>query len=75
MVDKAILMIGTWPTPDRPVQVTIPKELLKEFGDDMRFIVGPWPQGIPVPDRMLDPKILGRLKDFDVMLVPRAAHR
>jgi hypothetical protein len=72
MPEKASVMIDTVPLPERLMTVDIPKDLLQEFQEDLRFIVKyPWPIGIPVPDRMLDPKILGRLKDFDVMLVPR----
>ncbi len=52
----------------------IPVKLLKEFKKDACVIMKyPSLVGISVPDRMLRPKLIDRLKgtDFEVLLVPK----
>jgi len=69
-------MIDTVPLPEMPANLTfmIPIDLIKEFKDEVRVVVKfPWIVGIPVPDYFFkNPEIFGRLKEFDVMFVPKA---
>ena len=55
------------------LSIRIPVELLREFDQEIRIVVKhPWVIGIPVPEALLKPELLKKLRnDFDVMLVPR----
>jgi len=55
------------------LSIRIPVELLREFDQEIRIVVRhPWVIGIPVPEALLKPELLKKLRnDFDVMLVPR----
>jgi len=56
----------------------IPVKLLKEFKKDACVIMKyPSLVGISVPDRMLRPELIDRLKgtDFEVLLVPKKKRR
>ncbi len=66
--------IGSEPWPDEPLSIQIPPGLLQEFQKDVRVVVRhPWRVGIPVPDRMLNAKLIEQIKGtgLEVMLVPK----
>jgi len=70
--------IGTWPTPEKPLDFDIPVDLLKEFEKDVRFVIRhPYIVGIPVPLFFLekmhaDPELAKKLTaKFDIMFVPK----
>lgn len=50
----------------------IPVNLLREFEKEIRIVIRhPWVVGIPVPEVLLKPGTLGKLKEFNVMLIPK----
>lgn len=71
-------MIDTVPLPEKTMSVRVPASLLKEFKEDVRFVVKDhliW--GIPVPEFFI--QNLAKNKElfddvserFDIMLIPR----
>lgn len=65
-------MIGTWPQPEKPIVITIPKKLFQEFETDIRIVIKhPWVVGIPIPELMLKTEFLKELEGLEPMLVPR----
>ncbi len=59
------------PVPFREISFLIPKELIKEFRDDIRVVIRhPWVVGIPIPER-LKPDVLKGIRDFDVIVTPK----
>jgi hypothetical protein len=65
-------MIGSWPTPEKPVTIEIPKKLIQEFETDIRIVIKhPWVVGIPIPELMLKHDLLKGLEGLEPMLVPR----
>jgi hypothetical protein len=63
--------------PGEEMSFRIPVDLLQEFQREARVVIRfPWVIGIPVPDFLLEQAgVLGKFKDFDVMLVPRELGR
>jgi len=55
----------------------IPKELLEQYEKEVRIVVRfPWIIGIPVPDYLLKRiEILSKVKEFDLMFVPKEMGR
>ncbi len=59
-IGKGSIEIGTWPTPERPVEfvIRIPPDLVKEFKDELRIVIRhPWIIGIPIPERLLSKEL------------------
>ncbi|MHC4743249.1 MAG: hypothetical protein ACYS8Z_15145 [Planctomycetota bacterium] len=69
---KKSVAIDTIPLPESPVDIDIPIKLLKELKRDVRFVIRRGgTQGIILPDNVLRPGIAGKLKGFEIMLVPK----
>ena len=75
---KGSTKIGTWPTPEKPISLKIPVDLLREFQKDPRIVIRhPWVVGIPVPEVFIskiakNPALYRKIrKEFDIMLVPK----
>ena len=69
--------IGTSPEQELNLSFEIPKELLAEFQRDIRIVIK-YPigtLGIIAPDVLLNKDVLGKFRDFDVVLVPREFSR
>jgi hypothetical protein len=65
-------------TEHRPQDIlfTIPVDLLQEFKKEVRIVIKhPWVIGIPAPEIFLNKEILGKLKEFDVMIVPKEIYQ
>jgi len=58
---------------DKAIPIEIPDEMVKEFRDELRIVVKhPWVVGIPVPERLLKPDLIRRLRgNFEVVLTPQ----
>jgi hypothetical protein len=57
--------------PIPPLAFSIPEELAKEFGRDLRVVIRhPWIVGIPVPER-LRPEVLKGIADFEIIVAPK----
>ena len=66
--------IGTWPTPEKSLAVEIQTRLLKEFGEDTRFVFKfPGPVGIVSPDLIINPELSKQIDSagFEVMIIPK----
>jgi hypothetical protein len=66
-------MIDTVPLPEA-VRVRIPADLLREFDEELRIIVGPWPQGlILLPSRFIDSRLADVIgEEYEVALIPKS---
>jgi hypothetical protein len=51
----------------------IPEKLLKEFGAEIRIVIGPLVNGIPAPERLLrNLELLREIsKECDIVLIPK----
>ena len=63
--------------PGEEISFRIPVELLQDFQREARVVIRyPWIIGIPVPDFLLEQAgVLGKFKEFDVVLIPKEIGR
>ena len=58
------------------ISFEIPLELIQQFDQDVRIVIKwPWLIGIPVPEILLKPDMVGKFGNFDVMLTPKETFR
>lgn len=53
------------------ISFRIPFELIKEFGEDVRIVIGPHTLGIIPPERFVPEILKGARNDFDIVITPR----
>ncbi len=53
------------------VSFRIPLQLMKEFEEDIRIVLGPLTMGIIAPERFLHDTLKDVRSDFDVVMTPR----